>query len=106
MRGDFFTHNGQYDLIIEQTFFCAIDPALRKNYVQKMADLLAPGGTLTGVLFNKHFDFEGPPFGGSKQEYENLFSPFFDIKILETNNHSSPKRKGKELFFNFKKKSG
>ena len=27
IQDDFFKHVGQYDLIIEQTFFCAIDPA-------------------------------------------------------------------------------
>lgn len=29
--GDFFTHTGEYDLILEQTFFCAINPNLRKS---------------------------------------------------------------------------
>src|SRR5688572_18161159 len=28
---DFFAHAGAYDLIIEQTFFCALDPGLRQN---------------------------------------------------------------------------
>src|SRR5215212_9093242 len=39
--GDFFTHEGQYDRIIEQTFFCAIDPQLRAKYVTTMSRLLA-----------------------------------------------------------------
>ena len=34
--GDFFEHVGEYDLILEQTFFCAINPQLRKDYVAKM----------------------------------------------------------------------
>src|SRR4249920_959124 len=29
--GDFFEHQGTYDLVLEQTFFCAIDPSLRKD---------------------------------------------------------------------------
>ncbi|MGB1729764.1 MAG: methyltransferase domain-containing protein, partial [Crocinitomicaceae bacterium] len=29
LHGDFFEHKGSYDLIIEQTFFCAINPQLR-----------------------------------------------------------------------------
>ena len=27
--GDFFEHQGNYDLIVEQTFFCALDPILK-----------------------------------------------------------------------------
>src|SRR5438270_14029085 len=36
---DFFLHKGKYDLIVEQTFFCALDPSLRKAYADKMATL-------------------------------------------------------------------
>ena len=35
IKSDFFEHIGNYDLIIEQTFFCALEPSLRKDYVQK-----------------------------------------------------------------------
>ena len=42
MTSDFFELEGQYDLIIEQTFFCALPPSRRKDYVQKMYDLLKP----------------------------------------------------------------
>jgi hypothetical protein len=34
---DFFNHNGEYDLILEQTFFCALDPSLRSRYVTQNA---------------------------------------------------------------------
>jgi hypothetical protein len=35
--GDFFNLKIQdFDLILEQTFFCALNPELRKDYVQKM----------------------------------------------------------------------
>ena len=32
---DFFLHEGKYDLIVEQTFFCAIPPSRRKEYANK-----------------------------------------------------------------------
>ena len=51
--GDFFAHQASYDLIVEQTFFCALDPALRTRYVEKMYELLVPGGKLVGVLFDE-----------------------------------------------------
>lgn len=104
IKGDFFEHGSQYDLILEQTFFCAIDPALRKTYVSKMAELLPPGGILAGVLFDKQFDKPGPPFSGNTEEYRMLFSTAFNISVMESCTHSHPKRQGSELFFELERK--
>lgn len=98
ITGDFFKHQGQYDLIIEQTFFCALNPALRNEYATKMHELLKPQGKLAGLLFNKIFDFDGPPFGGSQHEYEKLFEPLFTIKTLDIAYNSVKPRQGNELF--------
>lgn len=95
---DFFEHKGQYDLILEQTFFCALDPSFRSKYVEHMRQLLKPDGKLVGVLFNKEFE-GGPPFGGSKEEYEQLFSQHLHIKKMELCYNSIPPRQGAELFF-------
>lgn len=95
---DFFTLDLQVDLILEQTFFCAIDPALRPNYVAHAAKLLAPGGTLAGVLFANPFPFPGPPFGGTAQEYTQLFSKHFSIRQLALCEQSIKPRAGRELF--------
>ncbi len=94
---DFFDHTGEYDLILEQTFFCALDPIQRNDYAEKMVTLLKPGGKLVGVLFNRQFD-GGPPFGGSKEEYELLFSKIFSIKKMELCYNSIEARKNSELF--------
>lgn len=102
--GDFFTHEGQYDLIVEQTFFCALDPSLRQNYASKMARLLKPGGKLSGLLFNRSFE-KSPPFGGDENEYRQLFSPYFDIKTMERCTNSIKPREGFELFISFRKKT-
>ena len=102
--GDFFKHEGKYDLILEQTFFCAIDPALRKDYVAKMPELLAPNGKLVGVLFNRQFEEQGPPFGGTKEEYEPMFAKDFILKTFEPCYNSFSKRKDSELFINLVKK--
>lgn len=99
ITGDFFEHDGQYDLILEQTFFCALSPGLRTNYAQKMFTLLKPEGKLTGLLFDRIFEFQGPPFGGSKNEYEALFAPYFKILKLEACYNSVKPRAGSELFF-------
>ena len=95
--GDFFKLAQHYDLVLEQTFFCALDPGLRKNYSDKMTELLQPTGKLVGVLFNRSFE-NGPPFGGEKQEYEKLFSDKFQIRRMEECYNSIGPRKGSELF--------
>ncbi len=105
INGDYFEISQQFDLIIEQTFFCALPPGLRENYVVKTAKLLQDEGRLVGLLFANLFPFEGPPFGGSKAEYLQLFSPKFEIKTLEICYNSIPPRKDQELFINFVKRS-
>ena len=62
-----------FDVIIEQTFFCAIDPLLREKYVEKTHQILKEKGCIIGLLFSKEFENEGPPFGSSHEEYINLF---------------------------------
>ncbi len=95
---DFFEHHQQYDLIVEQTFFCALHPSLRESYMTKMGELLAEKGQFVGLLFNRPFE-GGPPFGGSAEEYQFLFQKAcfqveFDLKPI-----SIPPREGSELFF-------
>lgn len=104
IQSDFFEHKGTYDLIIEQTFFCALNPELRAKYVEKMLSLLSPKGKIIGLLFQFPLTEAGPPFGGSKEEYLNLFGKDFDIKTLETAYNSIKPREGNELFFIFTKK--
>ena len=104
IEADFFEHTKHYDLIVEQTFFCALEPHLRKKYVEKMASLLKPNGKLIGLVFQFPLTEVGPPFGGSKEEYTTLFENDFSIKILETAYNSIKPRKENELFFIFTKK--
>jgi methyl halide transferase len=102
--GDFFEHQGQYDWIIEQTFFCALPPTMRPKYVWKMHQLLAPKGKIVGLLFNRDFE-EGPPFGGNKVEYINLFSGAFSIQKMEVCPNSVAPRANSELFIELEKNS-
>jgi SAM-dependent methyltransferase len=102
---DFFDFQGEYELILEQTFFCALEPGLRPKYVEKMHALLAPGGKLTGVLFNKDFE-GGPPFGGSTGEYRKLFEPFFELKTMAPCYNSIAPRAGAEVFVILEKRKG
>ncbi len=95
--GDFFTLDQTFDLIVEQTFFCAIDPFLRKNYVEKIDELLKVNGKLVGLFFNRTFE-GGPPFSSSKHEYQLLFKDKFKIKIMDECYNSIGPRRSSELF--------
>jgi len=102
IQGDFFEHQGEYDLILEQTFFCSFPPLPenRQAYAKKVAELLPKGGKLIGLWFT--FPLKGDlvrrPFGGSKTEYISYFEPYFDIRILELCYNSIKPRQGNELF--------
>lgn len=99
---DFFEHSNTYDLIVEQTFFCALSPSLRGDYVQKMAELLSEDGLLAGLLFNRAFE-GGPPFGGSVAEYQTLFDKAGFKVAFDLAPASIPPRAGSEVFFRAKK---
>lgn len=103
LHKDFFEIKGQFDLILEQTFFCALPRAKRPAYAKKAFDLLKPEGKIVGVLFNFEFTENGPPFGGSRNEYLTYFSEYFNIEILEPCYNSIKPRQANELFFKFKK---
>lgn len=101
---DFFKHTNHYDIIIEQTFFCAISPSRRKEYVEKAASLLNENGKIMGVLFDKQFHQAFPPFGGSVAEYTSIFEPYFAIKVMHPCYNSILPRAGTEVFIHLIKK--
>ena len=96
---DFFGFKGQFDIILEQTFFCALAPSLRAAYVEKMSQLLKPTGQLVGLLFDAPMNNDRPPYGGSKAEYLPLFSAHLHVHEMETSALSIAPRAGKEVFF-------
>ena len=101
---DFFEFSGQFDLIIEQTFFCAIVPSLRSKYAEKVAGLLKPTGKLVGLMFDAHLNTDHPPYGGDCEDYRECLAPFFDIKIMDSSYNSIKSRIGKEVFVKMVKK--
>jgi len=101
--GDFFSLEGEFDYIVEQTFFCALNPELREEYAQKMKSLLAPNGKLVGLLFDDELYKEHPPFGGCKDEYEQLFTKYFSKVSIQPTDLSIKERLGRELFIELEK---
>ena len=94
---DFFEHQDKYDLILEQTFFCAINPTKREEYAAHCSNLLNEKGKVVGVLFNRDF-VGGPPFGGNLADYQRLFSYFFSEVKMDSCYNSIKPRVGSELF--------
>jgi methyl halide transferase len=103
-KENFFEHQNTYDLIVEQTFFCSIDRDSRNAYVEKMVQLLKPKGKLVGLLFNHEFGQNDQPFGGTPQEYKNIFSPHFRFQHFDVAYNSIKPRQGREHFLCFQKK--
>ena len=104
VEGDFFQHQAEYDLILEQTFFCALNPELRSAYAKKMSELLSGNGKLAGVMFCFELTEKGPPFGGSAKEYEGYFENYFEIKSMAPCKNSIKPRLGSELWVELMKR--
>jgi len=84
-----------FDWIFEHTLFCAIDPGERELYVRAVSRWLKPGGQYLAVNYLIP-DKDGPPFGTTRQELWQWFSPHFDLKA-EWVPRSYPNRTGLEL---------
>ena len=105
---DFFKHKDNYDLILEQTFFCSFPPIKmnRTKYATKMVSLLKEKGKLVGVYFDFPLtdDMENRPFGGSLREYRTYFQPYFNLLVFERCHNSNADRMDKEIFAILEKK--
>ena len=107
VKGNFFSHVGNYDLILEQTFFCSFEPskANRMAYAEQMNSLLNENGKLVGLWFNHALLVGGNrPFGGTREEYLGYLSPYFEPLVFDPCHNSIPPRMGKELFGIFRKR--
>ena len=107
MAGDFFEMDPQpLDLVLEHTFFCALDPSMRTTYAEKIAQWTKPGGFLVGNFFVLSQELvktlpglsltqrgEGPPFASTVKEIEGLLLPNFEEVALRPANNPDPDRR-------------
>ena len=84
-----------FDWVFEHTCFCAIDPARRDDYVRAVLRWLKPGGDYLAVNYLIP-DTDGPPFGTTREELVQRFSPHFEL-LEEWVPRSYPNRTGLEL---------
>jgi cyclopropane fatty-acyl-phospholipid synthase-like methyltransferase len=104
-RGDFL-HDAppfQFDWVFEHTLFCAIQPDQRDDYVRAVPQWLAPGGRYLAVNYLIP-DADGPPFGTTREEQIERFSPQFEL-VREWVPRSYPNRTGLERMFWWRKKT-
>ena len=98
-------YSSQFDYIIEQTCFCAIDPKKRQQYSNLVHDLLKVGGKLIGLWMplDKDIIDGGPPFGVKENEIKKLFSTKWKITEDCFPTQSIEARKGREKLIVFEK---
>lgn len=84
-----------FDWVFEHTFFCAIQPHERDQYVRALPRWLKPGGQYLAVNYLIP-DQDGPPFGTTREELVRRFSPGFEL-LAEWVPRSYPNRTGLEL---------
>ena len=84
VNGDFFTYvdANSFDVIIDHTFLCALPPARRQQWADKINALLRPGGALVTYIFPLATHKGGPPFAVSLETYDQLLGNAFE-KIHE-----------------------
>jgi thiopurine S-methyltransferase len=90
--GDFFTYDfgeRRFDLIYERTFLCSMSPSRWLEYVDRMADLLVPGGRLIGVFLYGQRPSSGPPFPLTDADAK-LFERHFQLVRSEAVTDSLP----------------
>ena len=93
----------RFDWLFEHTLFCAIDPRRRDEYVRAVLRWLRPGGQYLAVNYLIP-DQDGPPFGTTRQEVWERFSPHFEL-VSEWVPRSYPNRVGLELMLWWRRKA-
>ncbi|NRO94662.1 methyltransferase domain-containing protein [Paraburkholderia sp. NMBU_R16] len=104
-QADFFSYMPPFEpgWIYERAFFCALPPARRADYVQRMAQLLAPGGLLAGFFFHGSTP-KGPPFGIERAQLEALFAPSFELVEDAPVDDSLPVFAGRERWLTWRRR--
>ena len=97
-----------FDIIIEYTCFCAIDPNRREEYVESVSKILNKKGKLVALFFpteRKEADLKkGPPFCVDLEETLLMFKNNFNIIKIDNNPESIKPRKGFESLVMMDKK--
>jgi SAM-dependent methyltransferase len=99
-------HDAAYDLLFEQTCYCAIEPHRRDEYARIAARLVKARGWLAFVVYPVDGRAGGPPFNIGVEEVPLRFASAFElVQIGAPRRASAPGRTGKELFALLRRKA-
>ncbi len=97
-------YRNYFDYVYDYVTYCAVDPARRAEYAEKVSAFLKPGGKLIALLFPVEKREGGPPFAVDIQEFYNLFSGYLCLKFSSGKINSIKPRKGREVLQIYLKK--
>jgi len=94
-----------FDVVLEYTCFCAIEPSRRREYINMVKCILKEHGELVGLLFptDKDMDESGPPFAVPLQMTINLIKEYLTLVKCKQPSLSIASRSGRETFVIFRK---
>lgn len=90
------TLDGQFDLVFEHTFYCAVSPERRNDVAKLWKRMLHDQGHLLGILFAME-KRNGPAFGGSEWEIRERLKRHFSFLFWTRWRNSLERRRGSEL---------
>ena len=93
----------KFDWLFEHTLFCAIQPSERDDYVRAATRWIPAGGNYLAVNYLIP-DTDGPPFGTTREEIRERFSPHFEL-LAEWVPRSYPNRSNLERMFWWRRKA-
>jgi len=99
-------YSNYFDIILEYTCYCAIDPSRRRDYLKMAYHILKFNGKLVGMLFptdKDPLDESGPPFAVHPEMTIKLISEYFTLIKQEIPLCSIKSRTDREIFIIFKK---
>ncbi len=86
-----------FDYIYDYVTYCAVNPERRKEYTEKIAGLLKPGGKLIALLFPVEHREGGPPFAVDVKEFYDLISRHLSLLFSSKKINTIKPRKGREV---------
>ncbi len=98
-------YTNHFDVVLEYTCFCAIDPNKRQDYLKIVHHILKFNGELVALLFpiDKHLSDGGPPFAVRLKPTIKLISKYLTLIKKEIPSLSVKPRAGREVFVIFRK---
>ncbi len=97
-------YKNYFDYVYDYVTYCAVRPERRKEFAEKSAKFLKPGGKLVALLFPVEEREGGPPYAVDVMEFYELISPHLELKFSSRRINSIKPRKGREVLQIYVKK--